>query len=88
MGSASCQSFRALTVALRHSFAPSFARLHELHPQRFVRAHKMVIRTPPLQMGKQVRGLLSRGPGPASQRGYPMANGYIHALNKGGVQPT
>ncbi len=88
MGSAGCQSFRPLTVALRQTVATSFARLHEPHPQRFVRAHKMIVRAPPLQMGHQVWGLLSSGLGPASKGGHAMAHRQIYPFDKCGVQPT
>ncbi len=47
----------------------------------------MVVGTPPLQMGHEVGRLLCGGPGPTSQRGHPMADGQIHALNKRRVQP-
>jgi len=39
-------------------------------------------------MGQQVWGRLRRRPGATSQRGYSMADGQIHPLNKGGVQPS
>ncbi len=32
-------------------------------------------------------GLLRRGPGAASERGYPMSDRQIDPFNKGGVQP-
>jgi len=48
----------------------------------------MIVRAPPLQMGEQVWGLLRRGPGTTSQRGYSMADGQIHPFDKGGVEPS
>jgi hypothetical protein len=47
----------------------------------------MVVGTPPFQMGQQLGGLLRSGPGATSQRGYSMADGQIHPLNKSRVQP-
>jgi hypothetical protein len=88
VGSAGCHGWRTRPVALRQTVAPSFARLHERYPQRFVRTHKMIIRSPPLQMGEQVWRLLSCCPGSTSQCGYAVADGQIQPLNKGGVQPS
>jgi len=88
MGSAGCHRRSTLSVALRQTFATLLSWLQERYSECFVGTHKMIVGAPPLQMGEQVRGLLSRGPGSASQRGYPLADGQIHALNKGGVQPT
>ena len=48
----------------------------------------MVVGAPPFQVSEQVRGLLSRGPGATSQRGYSMSDGQIHPLNEGGVQSS
>ena len=48
----------------------------------------MIVGSPPLQMGQQVWRLLGRGPGAACQRGYSMADGQIHPLNKSRVQPS
>jgi hypothetical protein len=63
MGSAG--SHRRCTVprALCQTVAPSCSRLRELHPQRFVRTHKMIVSSPPLQMDQQLWRLLGRGPG-------------------------
>jgi hypothetical protein len=88
MGSPRSHRGSALPVALRHSFAPAFARLHEPHPQPFVRAHKVIIGAPPFQMGEQLWGLLSRGPGTSRQRGYSMADGQIHPLDESRVQSS
>ena len=43
---------------------------------------------PPLQMGEQLWGLLSRGPGTAGERRYAMADRQIHALDKRRVQAS
>ncbi len=75
-----------MPIALRQTFAPSFARLHEPHPQRGMGTHKVIVRPPPLQMGQQLWSLLGRGPGAASQRGYAMADRQIHSFDKGGVE--
>ena len=75
-----------MPIALRLTFASSFARLPERYPQRCVRTHKMIIRAPPLQMGEQVCGLLSRRPGAACERCHAMTGSQIHPLNKSGVQ--
>jgi hypothetical protein len=75
-------------VALRQTIAPSLAWLHEPHPQRLVRTHKMVVRAPPLQMSQQVRGLLRSGPGPSGESCHAMANGEIHALNESGIESS
>ena len=88
MGSPRCQSFRPLAIALRQTVAPSFSRLHQRYPQRFVWTDKMIVRTPPLQMGQQLRSLLGRGPGATSQCRYSMSERQIHPFNKGGVQPS
>jgi hypothetical protein len=88
MGSPRCHRRRPLSVALRQSFAPSFSRLHERNPQRYVRTHKMIVGAPPLQMGEQVWSLLSRRPGATSQRGYSVSDRQIHPLNTGSVQPS
>jgi hypothetical protein len=74
-------------VALRQTLAPSFSRLQERYPQRFVWSHKMVIRTPPFQMGQQLLGLLSCRPGAACERCHTMSNSQIHPFNERGVQP-
>ncbi len=48
----------------------------------------MIVRSPPLEMSEQMWRLLSRSPGATSQRRYAMADGQIHPLNKGGVEPS
>jgi hypothetical protein len=48
----------------------------------------MILRTPPLQVGEQVLGLLRRRPGATSQRGYSMPDGQIHPLNESRVEPS
>src|SRR5215470_14124399 len=88
MSFAGCLSFRPLTVALRQTFASSFARLHEYYPQGFVRTDKMVVGSPPLQIGQELWRLLRGGPGPACQRGHTMTDGQIHSLNKSRVQAS
>ena len=82
-----CHRWSALPIALRQTPATSFARLQERYPQRLVGAHKMILRTPPLEMSQQVWRLLSRRPGATSQRGYSMADGQWSPLDKSGVQP-
>ena len=47
----------------------------------------MIVRTPPLEVGEQVWGLLGRGPRATSQRRYSMSDGQIHPLDKSGIQP-
>jgi len=61
------QSFRTLTIALRQQSASSLSWLHKRHAQRSMGTHKMVVGTPPLQIGQQLRGRLCGGPGPAGQ---------------------
>ena len=48
MSFAGCHGWGALTVALRQTFASSFARLHEYYPQGFVRTDNMVVGSPPV----------------------------------------
>ena len=48
----------------------------------------MVIDSPPFQVGQEVWGLLSRGPGSTSQRGYSMTDSQIHPFDKGRVEPS
>jgi hypothetical protein len=69
MGSASCQSFRSLSVALCHQLATSFSWLHQPHPQRGMGTDTMGVGPPPLQMGQQLGRLLFGGPGPACESG-------------------
>jgi hypothetical protein len=87
-GSASGHGWSPVPIALRCPFAPSFSRLHEPHPQRFVETHEVIVRTPPLQMGEKLWGLLGSRPGMASERGYCMSDGQIHLFDTSGVQPT
>jgi hypothetical protein len=75
-------------VALCQKIATSLSWLHEPHPQRLVRTHKMVVRAPPLQMSQQVWGLLKSGPGPSCESCHAMADGEIHALNESGVESS
>src|SRR5437868_4562445 len=75
-------------VRLCQTFATSLLRLYEPHTQCFVRTHKMVVSPPPLQMGQQVRRLLSRGPGAACESSHPMSDGQVHPLNESGIEPT
>ena len=77
-----------MPIALRHSLASSFSRLYERHPQRGMGAHKVIIGSPPLEMGEQVWGLLGSGPGTACQRCNPMTDGQVHPFNKGSIQPS
>ena len=60
--------WRTLPVALSQKVATSFSRLHECFSQRRMRSDKMIVRPPPLQMGKKLRSLLGRGPGAACER--------------------
>ena len=69
-----------MPVALRQTFASSFARLHEGYLQRFVRTDKMIIRSPPFQVSQQLWRLLSRSPGAACERCYAMSDGQIHPV--------
>jgi hypothetical protein len=52
MGSADSHRRCRVPIALGQQLAPSFSRLHEPHPQRFVGTHEVIVRTPPLQMGE------------------------------------
>ena len=47
----------------------------------------MIVRSPPLQRGEELRRLLSRRPGPACQSGHPMTDGQIHPLNESRIHP-
>jgi len=85
-GSSRCHGWSPLPIALRQTVAPSFSRLHECYSQRCLRAHKVIIRSPPLQMGQKLWGLLRRRPGATCQRGYPMSDRQIHPFNKSSVQ--
>ena len=87
-GSPGSHRRRPLSVPLRQSFATSFSRLRKCHSQRCMRTDKMIVRSPPLQIGQQMWRLLRRSPGPASERCYAMTDGQIHALNKSRIQPS
>src|SRR6266566_1675742 len=50
--------------------------------------HKMIVSSPPFQMGQKLWGLLSRGPSATCQSCHPMTDGEIHPLDKSGVQPS
>lgn len=50
-------------------------------------ADKMILRSPPLEMGQELWGLVGRSPGAASESCHPMPNGQIYSLNTSGVQP-
>ena len=56
-----------MPIALRYPFATSLSWLHEHLSQRLVRTHKVIVRSPPLQMGQEVWGMLGSGPGAACQ---------------------
>ena len=86
-GSSRCQGWRTLPVPLRQTVVPSCSRLHECHAQRCRGAHKVILRSPPFQLGQKLWGLLCRCPGAASQRGYPMSDRQIHPFDKSGAQP-
>jgi hypothetical protein len=47
-----------------------------------MRTHEMIVRSPPLEMGQEMWGLLSRSPGATSQGRNAMSDGQIHPLNK------
>ena len=79
--------WRPLPIALREQSAPSLSWLHERYPQRFMRTDKMIIGSPPLQMGEQGWGLLCRRPGAACKRCHPMTDRQIHPLDERRVQP-
>jgi hypothetical protein len=53
-GSAGGHGWRPLSIALREQSAPSFARLHEPHPQGCMGTDKIGVGTPPFQIGEQV----------------------------------
>jgi hypothetical protein len=61
--------------------------IHHVPWQR-LRAHKMIVRAPPLQMGQQVWGLLSRRPGAASKGCHSMADGQIDSLNESRIESS
>ena len=48
----------------------------------------MVVRSPPLQMGEQVWGLLRSGPGPSRERCHPVADGQWSPLDESGVESS
>ena len=50
--------------------------------------HKMIVSSPPFQVGQQLWGLLGGGPGATRQRCHPMADGQIDPLDKSGVQSS
>src|SRR5437763_9302853 len=83
-----CHGWSTLPVTLCHLLATSFTRLHERHSEGLVRTHKVIVGAPPLEVSQEVWRLLSCSPGATSQRGYSVSDGQIHALNKGGVQPS
>jgi len=62
MGSADSHRRCTVPIALGKQLAPSFSRLQEPHPQRFVGTHEVIVRTPPLQMGVLFSFLVSRFP--------------------------
>ncbi len=51
-------------------------------------SHKMIVSSPPLQMGQQVWGLLGCGPRATCQSCYPMTDRQIHPLDKSSVQSS
>jgi hypothetical protein len=51
-------------------------------------ATSVILGTPPLEMGEQMRRLLSRSPGAACQSCHAMTNGQIHPFDESGVQPS
>ena len=48
----------------------------------------MIVSSPPLEMSQQVWGLLSSGPGTASQSCHSMTNSEIHPLDESGVESS
>jgi len=62
IGSPGCHGWRPMPVALRLSVAPAYSGLYSRHAQGAVRAHKVIISTPPFQMSKQVWSLLGSRP--------------------------
>src|SRR6266566_5926091 len=83
-GSANCQSFGPLSVALSQTFAITFARLYKRHPQRCMGTDKMIVGAPPLQIGQQVWRLLCCGPCTAGQSCHPMTDGQWSPFDKSG----
>jgi len=75
-------------IPLCQKLASSFSRLYEPHPQGAVRTYKVIVGAPPLQMGQQLWGLLSSGPGPASKSCHSMADGQIDSLNESRVESS
>jgi hypothetical protein len=59
VGSSRCHRWNTLEVSLRQTFATSFSRLHERHPERCMGEHKMRVSSPPLQVGQELWGLLA-----------------------------
>jgi hypothetical protein len=88
MGSADSHGWGPLPIALCQTVAPSFSRLHEPDPQRGMGAHKMIVRAPPLQMGQEVWGLLSSGPGPSRERCHAVTDRQIQPFNECGVESS
>ncbi len=88
VGSPRCHGWSTLPVALRQKIATSLSWLHEPHPQRGMGTVKMVVGSPPLQIGQQLWGLLGSGPSTSCERCHPMTNGQIHPLDESRVQPS
>src|SRR5579864_1727666 len=53
-----------------------------------MRTYKMIVGSPPFQVGQELWGLLGRGPGATRQRRYSMTDGQIDPLDKSGVQAS
>ncbi len=49
-----CHGWGTLSVTLCHQLTTSLSWLHEHHSQCLVRTHKVIIRSPPLQMGQKL----------------------------------
>jgi len=48
----------------------------------------MAVRSPPLHMSQQLRGLLGHRPGPSCERRHAMAHGQIDPLNESRVESS
>jgi hypothetical protein len=87
-GSSRSHRWCTMPVTLRRQLAPSFSRLHECYPEGSVGTHKMIICSPPFQVGQQLWGELRRGLSPTCQRCHAMTDREIHPLDKRSVESS
>jgi hypothetical protein len=53
-----------------------------------VKTHKVIIGSPPLEMGQKLWSLLRSGPGATCQSRYSVTDRQIHPFNKSRVEPS